>query len=46
MEGALLEDHYRKTLIELGKSGGMLGIIFRKAQNKNSGSSPWAGFYI
>jgi hypothetical protein len=34
MEGALLEDHYRKTLIELGKSGGMLGIIFRKAQNK------------
>jgi type I restriction-modification system DNA methylase subunit len=34
MEGALLEEHYRKTLIELGKSGGMLGIIFRKAQNK------------
>jgi type I restriction enzyme M protein len=34
MEGALLEEHYRRTLIELGKSGGMLGIIFRKAQNK------------
>ena len=34
MEGVLLEEHYRKTLIELGKSGGMLGIIFRKAQNK------------
>src|SRR5713101_509265 len=34
MEGALLEEHYRKTLIELGKSGGMLGIIFKKAQNK------------
>jgi type I restriction enzyme M protein len=33
-EGALLEEHYRRTLIELGKSGGMLGIIFRKAQNK------------
>ena len=34
MEGALLEEHYRKTLIELGASGGMLGIIFRKSQNK------------
>jgi type I restriction enzyme M protein len=34
MEGALLEEHYRRTLNELGKSGGMLGIIFRKAQNK------------
>ena len=34
MEGARLEEHYRKTLTELGKSGGMLGIIFRKAQNK------------
>jgi type I restriction enzyme M protein len=34
MEGVRLEEHYRQTLIELGKRGGMLGIIFRKAQNK------------
>jgi type I restriction-modification system DNA methylase subunit len=34
MEGARLEEHYRQTLTELGKQGGMLGIIFRKAQNK------------
>jgi type I restriction enzyme M protein len=34
MEGAKLEEHYRKTLIELGQTGGMLGLIFRKAQNK------------
>src|SRR5713101_5813876 len=34
MEGARLEEHYRQTLIELGTRAGMLGIIFRKAQNK------------
>ena len=34
MEGASLEEHYRKTLRELGRQGGMLGIIFGKAQNK------------
>ena len=34
MEGAKLEEHYRETLRVLGGKGGMLGIIFRKAQNK------------
>src|SRR5271165_5682340 len=33
-DGDALETHYRRILAELGKSGGMLGIIFRKAQNK------------
>jgi type I restriction enzyme M protein len=33
-DGGGLETHYRKTLIELGKSTGMLGVIFRKAQNR------------
>src|ERR1700680_1035529 len=33
-DGDALEIHYRKTLETLGKSKGMLGIIFRKAQNK------------
>ncbi len=33
-EGADLEEHYRLTLVELGKKDGMLGTIFRKAQNK------------
>ena len=33
-DGSDLENHYRKTLVELGKSGGMLGIVFRKAQNR------------
>ena len=33
-DGEALEAHYRKTLEELGKRKGMLGIIFRKAQNK------------
>ena len=36
MEGSRLEDHYRKTLEDLGKMGGMLGLVFRKAQ-KDSG---------
>ncbi len=34
MEGAELEQHYRDTLRELGKQGGMLGLIFEKALNK------------
>jgi type I restriction enzyme M protein len=34
MEGVKLEAHYRQTLEVLGKQGGMLGLIFRKAQNK------------
>jgi type I restriction enzyme M protein len=33
-DGDALEVHYRHILDSLGKSGGMLGIIFRKAQNK------------
>ncbi len=34
MEGTKLEEHYRETLRVLGQQGGMLGLIFRKAQNK------------
>jgi type I restriction enzyme M protein len=34
LEGEALEIQYRKTLENLGKEPGMLGIIFRKAQNK------------
>lgn len=34
MEGAKLEQQYRETLRKLGQSGGMLGLIFRKSQNK------------
>src|SRR5690349_15103152 len=33
-DGDELEIHYRHLLEELGKQPGMLGIIFRKAQNK------------
>ncbi|MBI1815679.1 MAG: SAM-dependent DNA methyltransferase [Deltaproteobacteria bacterium] len=33
-DGDALEAHYRHVLESLGKSKGMLGIIFRKAQNK------------
>ncbi len=33
-DGTALEQHYRKILETLGSSGGMLGIIFRKAINK------------
>jgi type I restriction enzyme M protein len=33
-EGAKLEQHYFETLKKLGEQGGMLGLIFRKAQNK------------
>jgi type I restriction enzyme M protein len=34
MEGVKLEQHYRDTLKTLGDEGGMLGLIFRKSQNK------------
>ncbi len=34
MEGVQLEQHYRDTLKALGEQGGMLGLTFRKAQNK------------
>src|SRR2546426_3503093 len=34
MEGVKLEQHYRDTLRRLGEQGGMLGLIFSKAQNK------------
>jgi type I restriction enzyme M protein len=33
-DGDPLETHYRHTLETLGKQSGMLGVIFRKAQNK------------
>src|SRR5258708_6173485 len=33
-DGDDLEIHYRHTLEELGRQPGMLGLIFRKAQNK------------
>ena len=33
-DGDELEIHYRHTLEDLGKRPGMLGVIFRKAQNK------------
>ena len=33
-DGDELEVHYRHILIELGKQPGMLGVIFRKAQNR------------
>jgi len=34
MEGVKLEEQYRATLRTLGQAGGMLGLIFRKSQNK------------
>jgi type I restriction enzyme M protein len=34
LDGEELENHYRRILAELGKKGGLLGVIFRKAQNK------------
>ena len=33
-DGDALQTHYRKILDNLGKEKGMLGVIFRKAQNK------------
>ena len=35
------EIQYRHTLESLGKEGGMLGTIFRKAQNKIDAVHPW-----
>ena len=34
LDGDELDLHYRQILVELGKSPGTLGVIFRKAQNK------------
>lgn len=34
LDGDDLDLHYRHLLVELGKSPGTLGVIFRKAQNK------------
>ena len=34
LDGDDLDLHYRHILVELGKSPGTLGVIFRKAQNK------------
>jgi type I restriction enzyme M protein len=34
LDGDDLDAHYRHILVELGKSAGTLGVIFRKAQNK------------
>ena len=34
LDGDELEVHYRHILTELGKQPGMLGIVFRKAQNR------------
>jgi len=34
LDGDELDLHYRRILVELGKSPGTLGVIFRKAQNK------------
>ncbi|MDA7949772.1 MAG: type I restriction-modification system subunit M [Hyphomicrobiaceae bacterium] len=33
-KGAELENHYRCCLEELGKASGLLGVIYRKSQNK------------
>jgi type I restriction enzyme M protein len=33
-EGSALEDHYRHTLERLARETGMLGVIFKKSQNK------------
>ena len=34
LDGEPLDAHYRHILVELGKKSGLLGTIFRKAQNK------------
>jgi type I restriction enzyme M protein len=34
LDGDDLDQHYRHILVELGKKPGMLGTIFRKAQNR------------
>ncbi len=33
-DGDELEVHYRHVLVELGRGSGMLGVVFRKAQNR------------
>ena len=33
-DGAALEVHYRKTLQHLGRQHGLLGLVFRKSQNR------------
>ena len=33
-DGVDLESHYRHLLVELGREQGLLGVIFRKAQNR------------
>ena len=40
--GDALEVHYRHTLENLGKQPGLVGIIFRKAQNKIANPSDLA----
>jgi len=34
LDGDALETHYRHILTELGKGAGLIGVIFRKAQNR------------
>ena len=34
LDGVALEQHFRATLEHLGKQHGLLGLVFRKAQNK------------
>jgi type I restriction enzyme M protein len=34
LDGHELEVHYRQVLTELGRGSGMLGVVFRKAQNR------------
>src|SRR2546422_8587784 len=34
LDGDDLEVHYRHLLMELGRRPGMLGVVFRKAQNR------------
>ena len=29
-----VETHYRRALVELGRESGLLGVIFRKSQNR------------
>ena len=45
LDGDDLELQYRHTLESLGKQGGMLGTIFRKAQNKTVAGHPWPAPY-
>ena len=40
-DGDALFDHYRHVLDALGKEKGLLGLIFKKAQNKFDSRHPW-----